>query len=344
MTSLPITLVIPVRGSADLLIRLLDAVDRAVTASASGTLRVLVSDDGSEPPLGAVVGAALSRWVGIDVRVIRSATNGGPGAARNRALAEVETPWVAFLDADMTVDERWFARLREVVATTECDVVEGRVAFASGAPPTPFTHATEFSSSGIHHGAGNVVYRTAVLRAAGGYDESFFDARRGLHFREDTELYFRLYEAGVRTVYDADLVAEHPPLPASYRSPILLARRYGFDPRLSRLHARQFREMNHGRKIGPVSLRRARHDAALAHVAGVTVGVVGVALGHRALMAAGAGLAVAGWGATAGALSWRRHVAPSHLLPLAAVSAIVPWVYVWNYYRGVVRNRHLPRL
>lgn len=340
-SSAEVTVVVPAHGSPTLLARLLDALDSGATATGT-VLDVIVSDDASPQPLADTIDVEAPR--SLRLRIVRSDRNGGPGAARNRALRLVETDWVAFLDADMVAGEAWVRRLLHVAATSRADGVEGRVEISDSAPPTPFTHATEFSSAGVHHGAGNVVYRTTLLRRVGGFDERFYDARRKLHFREDTELHFRLLASGASIEYDAELVASHPPLQASYLGPLRLARRYYFDPLLASLHPAGFREMNEARRVGPVNLRRARHDAALAAAGGTMVAVLALFSGSRRASAAAAGVAGAGWAATAVALAWRRQVRPAHVLPLAAVSLATPWVYLWNYYRGVIRYRHRPRL
>ena len=59
-----------------------------------GRCHTVIVDDASRVPVQ-VDGAHL----------IRLAENGGPGAARNAGLAAVATPYVAFVDADVDIDE-----------------------------------------------------------------------------------------------------------------------------------------------------------------------------------------------------------------------------------------------
>lgn len=338
-----VTVVVPAFGDPSLPARLLRGID-SQAAAAGVTVPVVVADDASPEPMAPVLGALSLR--SVDLRIVRADTNGGPGAARNLALRHVGTTWVASIDADMEAGEGWVEALLR--ATTEAadsvDVIEGRVDVPSTEPATPFTHATEFSDADTHHGAGNVVHRRAALLEVGGFDERFYDPRRRLHFREDTDLYFRLHAAGASSVYDDALVALHPPLPSSYAAPIRLARRYHFDPLLAQKHPDAFRAMNERRRVGPVSLRRARHLAATATVGGAALAGAGAVSRTKLLTAAGGALGVSGWAATAVGLAWRRSVRPAHLAPLAAISAAVPWVYLWHYWRGVVRFRHRPRL
>jgi len=216
-----VTVVIPARGRPDLLLRALAALD-AQAEEVGVDLPVVIVDDASPEALAPSVDAVRHRHLRLDL--VRQIRNRGPGAARNQGLAHVTTSWVAFLDSDMVPGHGWLRRVMCVSQEPDApDGVEGRVEVPLGRTPTPFTHATEFTVAGSYHGAGNIAYRTDALRQRGGFDERFFDARRGLHFREDTELYFRVRDAGGMLRHDESLVAVHPPLESSWLVPIRLA-------------------------------------------------------------------------------------------------------------------------
>jgi glycosyltransferase involved in cell wall biosynthesis len=75
---------------------------RALASVAAQTLKpraVVVVDDGSPDDTSAAAEAMGPRMAGVALRIIRQ-ENAGAGAARNRALAEATTRYVAFLDAD----------------------------------------------------------------------------------------------------------------------------------------------------------------------------------------------------------------------------------------------------
>jgi glycosyltransferase involved in cell wall biosynthesis len=334
-----VSVVIPAHGSAPAVAALLDRLD--AQARGGDPLSVIVVDDASPEPLAETL--PTGRFGALDLRLVRSASNGGPGAARNLGLAEVGTPWTAFIDADELPAADWLERLEALIAAPGApDVIAGRVVV-----PTrfgPFEHATDAAADEEQYVAGNVAFRTGRLRDDGGFDERFFDPRRGLHFREDVELRFRLEAAGRRMRYEPDLLVEHPPLPRSLRAPVLLARRYYFDPLLAREHPLRFGTFVRARGVGPIPLRRARHDAALVYVAGAAVAIAGLGTRSRALRSAGGAALGLGWALNVAALAWRRTVEPKEVVPLAAVAAVVPLVYLWNYYRGVLAFRHRPRL
>jgi glycosyltransferase involved in cell wall biosynthesis len=332
------TVVVPAHGPADQVLRLL----RALSAQAvvQEPVDVIVSDDASPAPLGPPLEAAA--LPGLRLTVVRTERNGGPGAARNRALERVTTPWVSFIDADEVPAAGWLARLRAHLREPgAADVITGRVAMPTEA--SPFEHATEAVADDEQFVAGNVTFRTDRLREAGGFDERYYDVGRKLHFREDADLRFRLEALGRRLAYDPDLVVEHPPLPASLWTPARLARRYYFDPLLAREHPERFRRFVRSRRVGPIPLRRARHDAALLYVGGLAAVAGGAATGSRAVARAGAGAVAAGWAANVAALAWRRRLRPAHLPGLAVLGAVVPVVYLWHFLRGVLAFRHLPR-
>ena len=150
-------------------------------------------DDGSVPP---IVGARLR----LDI-------NRGPAAARNAARPLVETPLIAFLDADVsTPNPQWAAELLwhfddprvALVAPRVCG--EMRSPLDLGDQPARVRAGTRVS---YVPGAALVV-RTDALDAIGGFDEL-------LRFGEDVDLVWRLDEAGWRCRYDPSVTVWHEP-------------------------------------------------------------------------------------------------------------------------------------
>jgi len=88
-----VTVVVPVRDRAPQLDRLLGALTAHTAPS-----RIVVVDDGSRQP-GAIRRVVASHGV----RLVTSAENRGPAAARNLGLRHVETPFVAFADSDVVL-------------------------------------------------------------------------------------------------------------------------------------------------------------------------------------------------------------------------------------------------
>ena len=90
-----LTLAIPVHNDRDNLIALLRTVGRLGFAD-----RVVVVDDGSDIPLDADALCAAAALPRAMVQLLRHDTSTGPGVARNRALSEVETDHLLYLDSD----------------------------------------------------------------------------------------------------------------------------------------------------------------------------------------------------------------------------------------------------
>lgn len=218
-------------GDARQLSSLVDACRAAAVA------RVIVVDDGSEPPIDA---AACAR-----ADVIRHDANRGPGAARNTGLGATTTEFVVFLDDDIVIGHdatrddgrqpsRWLRQLLGHFDDTQLAAAAPRV--ASRRPPTidetgvpaPFgttagaTRLERYESdhSPLDLGTAPAVVRPgarvsyvpsaalAVRRRAlteiGGFDTT-------LRYGEDVDAIWRLVEHGWRCRYEPDVVVEHEP-------------------------------------------------------------------------------------------------------------------------------------
>lgn len=181
-----------------------DPPPRAVTAARGPALvRTIVVDDGSDPPL---VGAAVR----LDV-------NGGPAAARNAGLEQVETELVAFVDSDVELPEHWLEPLLGYFDDPSVGLVAPRVRSAPGESrlaayervhspldlgpePARIRAGTRVS----YVPAAVIVCRTDAVRAIGGFDA-------GLRFGEDVDLVWRLDAAGWRCRYEPGVEVLHRP-------------------------------------------------------------------------------------------------------------------------------------
>lgn len=165
---------------------------------------VIIVDDASSPPLRDDV-----------ARVIRVDDNVGPGEARNIGLAQVNTEFVAFVDADVDVDEADLLSLLWHFDDPRVAVVAPRVrTIGDGGPLAAFeTHRSPLdmgaepariapSTRVSYVPAAVLVCRTDVIRSVHG-----FDAR--LRYGEDVDLVWRLVDAGWRCRYDPDVIAHH---------------------------------------------------------------------------------------------------------------------------------------
>ncbi|MDO8391663.1 MAG: mycofactocin biosynthesis glycosyltransferase MftF [Actinomycetota bacterium] len=182
-----------------------ERVPAALGTPALAGLRTIVVDDASPVP------APVSGGAGV----VRRATNGGPSAARNTGLAQVATPLVAFIDADVRLPDGWLAPLLAHFADPRVALVAPRV---MGAPGPGVLAGHEQRHSPLDLGdqpariaagtrvsyvpAAVLVCRTEAVRALGGFDE-------GMRLGEDVDLVWRLAEADHRCRYEPAVVAHH---------------------------------------------------------------------------------------------------------------------------------------
>jgi len=188
-----VTVVIPTKDRPALLARCLDRV--LASGEASGRpFEVVVVDDGSEPPVR----------VERDDRVRVVTTPGlGPSRARNLGIAGARAPVVAFTDDDVLVDRDWIAAALEVLDADPS--VAGVTGDTSSPPFDPLYEHSVFDHDGGSFLTCNVAYRTAALRAVGGFDRQFPHAAH-----EDRDLAWRVEAAVGEVRFAPGMRVEHP--------------------------------------------------------------------------------------------------------------------------------------
>ncbi|WP_049559049.1 glycosyltransferase [Nonomuraea sp. SBT364] len=186
-----------------------EALERTVASLAAqtypaGLVDGVVADDGSDPPIH-LPGA----------RVVRVERGWGRGAARQAGQLAATGDVIHWLDADMVLNPghleahlRWHHLIDHAVVIGETRFVD--TPDEEGAP-TPYTLKTLESTRRLrdagasayllHTGASSSV-RAELLRAAGGVDTA-------LNMAEDTELGYRLAQAGAVFIPDPQAVGKH---------------------------------------------------------------------------------------------------------------------------------------
>ena len=282
-----VTVIIPVRGELEA--GLLDNI--------GDVARIIVVDDDSPQPV--VVPKRTQH--DVEVLCLRRSTNGGPAAARNTGLNEVDTPLVAFLDADCLPRAGWLGPLLDQFGDPEVAIAAPRITSIEplGVAEHPLLARYERLHASLDRGTqrGRVRARTRIsyvpsaalvcrvdlLNAVGGFDED-------LTVGEDVDLVWRLDEAGHTVRYEPSATVGH----RHRTSPGAWIRR----------------RFDYGTSAGPLA---KRHPGALAPIeaSGWSIATWGlVVTGHP--LAAGAVV-----GATAGMLSGKLG-ALSRPMPVAA--------------------------
>jgi glycosyltransferase involved in cell wall biosynthesis len=177
-------------------------VRRAVESLLAQTVRperILVIDDGSTD-------GSMEALAGLDVCVVRQPRNRGRGAARARAMAELDSALVASCDATAELGPTFvedalprfdeahvaavFGRVTQAGAISIADRWRGRHLFKQH-DSTPLRRDASLVTAGV-------VVRAVAVAAAGGYS-------RHLRHSEDADLGQRLLDAGHDVVFDPAL-------------------------------------------------------------------------------------------------------------------------------------------
>jgi len=168
--------------------RAASTIDRALASVAAQTLKpraVVVVDDGSPDDTFERAQAWQGRVNGVALTTLKQ-PNSGPGAARNRALLEARTEWVAFLDAD---DEWLPTKLERSMAHAEAGryvLVAHDSVEVEGGTERRLDCARRFQAArspfvGLYRrgfiDTATVVARLDAVRSAGGFDTSLPNAQ-----------------------------------------------------------------------------------------------------------------------------------------------------------------------
>jgi cellulose synthase/poly-beta-1,6-N-acetylglucosamine synthase-like glycosyltransferase len=215
-TDVLVTVVMACRDAAATLPAQLDAlVAQVLPPELVGRWQLLVCDDASGDDSRAIAEGYRDRLPLTVLAVDGPAGPGtrgptiragglGPGAARNWGAARASGSLLAFCDADDVVAPDWLARM--VAALADHRFVAGRFATDLNAAAVLRSRTLgqqdrlQGGPRGLPHaGGGNLGIRREVFEAVGGFDPS-------LRCLEDTDLSWRVQQAGVVLVFAADVV------------------------------------------------------------------------------------------------------------------------------------------
>lgn len=201
-----ISIVIPVHNCKATIAKCLGSISRLDHPS----FEIIVVDDGSTDDTAEICESFA------EVTVIRL-EKGGPSRARNTGIESARGEFVAFTDGDCLVDEHWLQDLEKgftgpLIAgvggdqkSPEDDTEVGKriqrflktIGFVTGYIKTDAAmKATE------HNPSCNSMYRKAVLKQVGGFDEALWPG-------EDVELDLKITTLGHTLIYNPHAVVSH---------------------------------------------------------------------------------------------------------------------------------------
>jgi cellulose synthase/poly-beta-1,6-N-acetylglucosamine synthase-like glycosyltransferase len=230
-----VSVVIPTYRRPELLTRCLFAISQQSLERTE--YEIVVADDEMSPRTRYLV-AAQAAELGLRMQYVESKGR-GPAAARNAGIRSSVADIVAFTDDDTVPDRLW---LEEglLAMTPGVDAVWGRVRVPLRQLPTDYEkNVAQIENAGFV--TANCFCRKAALNGIGGFDERF-----SMAWREDTDLFFRLYEQakrrGTYLSFASGAVVVHPVRPSNWGISLWQQKKNVFNALLFKKHPELYRK------------------------------------------------------------------------------------------------------
>jgi len=293
-----VAVVVPTHDRADLLERLVAALERQETPSA---FTVVVVDDGSRDETWAVL-EKLAASTRLGLVPLRLDPGRGPATARNLGWRATDADVVAFIDDDCVPAPEWLDALANAAARAGMAQGQTLPDPAQASRRGPFSRTLEVTEPTGYYQTCNMAYRRDVLERLGGFDERFRHPTG-----EDTDLAWRALEDGVNAEFVDAAVVYHDVRPSSFIAHLRDTRRWEGVVLAVHLHPR-LRDRFHHRWFWKPS-----HPPAIAAAIGVAL-----AVGHQSSFAR----RLLGLALTAPYVRYRTRVLPLDGGPRRRVAAI----------------------
>ena len=317
-----VSVVVPTCNRPDMLARCLNALIEQ--DAPHGTWEIVVADDGRSDATRCQV-EHLARMVCRDrlvIRYVRPCSASGPAAARNAGWRAARGEIIAFTDDDCIPQPGW---LKHGTAVMACGyaLVGGWVNVPSVANPTDYErNAALLGTSELV--TANCFIRRSVLEALGGFDERFAVA-----WREDSDLLFRAFDAGMPVGSAPEAVVEHPIRPAPWGVSISQQRKSMYNALLFKKHPCRYRER--------IQTSPPWHYYRI--VAALLLGIAGLVTRQRSVALSGVTL----WALLTGRFCRMRlrgtRRTSSHITEMVVTSALIPPLAIFWRIRGAIRFR-----
>ena len=203
----PLEVVIPSRNRNKMICNALASLE-AAAKYASYYLKVKVVDDASKKPYKLNV----TVYHNLYLHIIRLNDCKGAGGARNAGIGKTKTDWVAIIDDDCIVEQKWLFRAIELIRQQKVpnlaiiggDVIPWKCRSICG----KYLSAIKHLSGPLHDDRGiiglttaNMLIQKAAFLEIGGFDDSFLNS-------EDTDLIIRIRNQ-YKVRYDPELFLYH---------------------------------------------------------------------------------------------------------------------------------------
>ncbi len=312
---------------------------------------IIVCDDGPDDATRAAVAtlAVIHEPRGATLRYVPVTGTQGPAGARNAGWRAARSSVIAFTDDDTIATPQWLSAglsalnaeaAEEIAPLSEVSAVTGAVEVPFDVPRHPGDAPTDYEvdASGLARAefvTANCFVRRDVLLRLNGFDERYTSA-----WREDSDLQFRILDAGGTIKRSPQARIVHPVRPARWGISISQQKKSQFDALLYKMHPDRYRSQ----------IRAAPPWNYYAIVAGAVLGIVCwlAVLGNRVNETPAHHPVLVGLGA-AGFLVWAvltlrfaamrlAHTsrAPSHVAEMVWTSILIPPLSIyWRLYGAV---------
>jgi glycosyltransferase involved in cell wall biosynthesis len=169
---------------------------------------VIIADNASPDNTQEVL-AEVSARSSLNLRVVKTEVNHGPGIARNLAWRSSEAPVIAFTDDDCLPASRWLEAGLDRLATSSVGIVQGRTLPDLNALVERWAVTQKIENFTNRYETCNIFYRTEVLRDVGGFDEGLPSLGDNPPWGEDTILGWTARRMGVEAAFDPDAIVYH---------------------------------------------------------------------------------------------------------------------------------------
>lgn len=156
----------------------------------------------------------------------------GRNPARNTGIKNAKGEILIFVDSDCVVERNW---MREIIKPFENKKVGGVIGRTKADKKGLFWYHME--NSYVQYIGHNSAYRKEIVRRLGGFDVRFKTAK------EDTDLAFRVLEAGYEIVYCPNAVMTHLSRRAAPQFRVKNQKHYVYDGLLMRKHPEFYRKL-----------------------------------------------------------------------------------------------------